>query len=159
MQIHQIKPTTKRKKSKRVGRGGKRGTTSGGGTKGQKGRAGAGVKPGFRGGVKSLWQQYPKMRGASHKPGNKKPHRKHRFYQVRPVKPAVLNVFDLNSFKDGEIVTRELLYTRGLLGEKNPRIKILGNGDLKRKLTIDKTIEVSKSAQEKILKNGGSVVS
>ena len=59
MQIHQLKPKTARSFAKRVGRGGKRGTTSGKGTKGQKSRAGSYVRPGFRGGDNRLWQLFP----------------------------------------------------------------------------------------------------
>ena len=69
MQLNQLKSHTKRKDAKRVGRGGKRGTYSGKGTKGQKSRAGAGFKQGFRGGDNRLWQLFPKLRGATKKPG------------------------------------------------------------------------------------------
>ena len=67
MQIHELKPDHPRKHRKRVGRGGKRGTFSGKGTKGQKSRAGASVKPGFRGGDTPLWKIFPKRRGAGKK--------------------------------------------------------------------------------------------
>ena len=96
MDLSNLKPKTLRKSSKRVGRGGKRGTTSGHGTKGQKGRAGSSVKPGFRGGDNRIWQLFPKQRGASKKPGGKGIHVKHRFYMLRHSKSTVLNLGDLN---------------------------------------------------------------
>lgn len=67
MQLHELKPIHPRKRRKRVGRGGKRGTFSGRGTKGQKSRAGASVRPGFRGGDTPLWKVFPKQRGAGKK--------------------------------------------------------------------------------------------
>jgi len=115
MDLHQLHPTTKRQKNKRVGRGGKRGTYSGKGTKGQKSRAGAGVKPGFRGGDNLLWQLFPKQRGASGKPGNNRPHAKHRFYQLRHDKSAVINLDVLNQFSDGTLVTPELLLKSNMI--------------------------------------------
>src|SRR5260221_262737 len=155
MQLNNLKPKTLRSGKKRVGRGGKRGTFSGGGTKGQKGRAGSSVKPGFRGGDNRIWQLFPKLRGATHKPGNNRPHRKHRFYQVRQSKPAILSVESLNIFTDGSVVTPEALVEKGLLME-GFSAKILGDGQLNRKITLE-NIPASKSAQEKIAKAGGSV--
>ena len=150
MQLHELQRKTPKQRSKRVGRGGKRGTTSGGGTKGQKGRAGAGVKPGFRGGDNRLWQLFPKQRGASKKPGNSSPHRKHRFYSMKYTKPAVLNLGDLNAFSNGDVVTPELLLEKGIVQSLKNGIKILGNGELKKKLTFEGVMEFSKSAQGKL---------
>ena len=78
MQLHQIKPTHKKVEGKRVGRGGKRGTFSGRGSKGQKSRAGTRIRPGFRGGDNPIWKLFPKQRGAS-----KKVDIKHRSFQRR----------------------------------------------------------------------------
>ncbi len=158
MQLHQLRPKTKRSQVKRVGRGGKRGTTSDHGTKGQKGRAGASVKPGFRGGDNRIWQAFPKQRGASKKHGNSRPHRKHRFYQYRQEKAYAVNVGQLNAFSDGTIITLESLFQEGLIENTSQSVKILGDGILKRKLTIQ-NVPVSKSAAEKIASAGGTVES
>lgn len=156
MQLHHLKPRTERKSSKRVGRGGKRGTTSGGGTKGQKGRAGAGVRAGFRGGDNRIWQMFPKNRGASKKHGNKKPHRKHRLYQVRNSKPTVANLSDLNILEHGVTVTPEMLVEKGIIASADKGVKILSTGELKKKLTF-KGFVFSESAKAKIEKAGGSI--
>ena len=156
MQLHHLKPKTERKSSKRVGRGGKRGTTSGGGTKGQKGRAGAGVRAGFRGGDNRVWQMFPKNRGASKKHGNKKPHRKHRLYQVHNSKPVVTNLSDLNILEHGTVVTPEVLVEKGIIASIGKGVKILSTGELNRKLTF-KGFVFSESAKAKIEKSGGSI--
>src|SRR4051812_32097612 len=109
MQLSTLKRNTARPKTKRVGRGGKRGTTSGHGTKGQKGRAGASVRPGFRGGDNRIWQLFPKQRGASKKHGNSSPHRKHRYFSISRIKPEVINLYTLAAFKDGDMVSPQTL--------------------------------------------------
>src|SRR3989338_9691033 len=125
MDLNRLQPKTKRKKAKRVGRGGKRGTFSGKGTKGQKSRAGAGVKPGFRGADNRLWQLFPKQRGASKKPGSNRPHKKHRYYQLRHDKAAVVNVDVFNQFAEGTLVTPELLLEKGVIINTDKGVKIL----------------------------------
>ena len=160
MQLHTFKPKTKRQVRKRIGRGGKRGTTSGRGTKGQKSRAGASIKLGFRGGDNRIWQLFPKQRGASKKPGNTKPHRKHRFFRYQAAKPAILSIDALNVFQDGQNVTFDELKDRGLVFSNTRSVKILSNGMLKRKLTVEsKNIFMSKSAAEKIRHAGGDITS
>lgn len=156
MQLHHLKPKTLRLGKKRVGRGGKRGTTSGHGTKGQKGRAGASVKPGFRGGDKRIWELFPKNRGATKKHGNARPHRKHRFYQYRAAKAVPVNLDMLSVFADGQTVNSQTLLEHGLIANVHQSVKILGGGVLKRKLTVQ-GVTVSKSAAEKITKAGGSI--
>ena len=156
MDLSKLQSRTPRKSVKRVGRGGKRGTYSGGGTKGQKSRAGAGVKPGFRGGDNRLWQLFPKQRGASKKPGGKGPHKKHRFFRLRQNKPMVFNLGFFNQFTEEEIINPEVLSKKGFLEGKNRRIKVLGGGELKRKLNFQ-GLEFSKSAKEKIAKAGGAI--
>lgn len=156
MQLHQLKPKTQRKAGKRVGRGGKRGTTSGHGTKGQKGRAGASVKPGFRGGDKRIWELFPKLRGATSKPGNARPHRKHRFFRLRHDKPAAINLDLLNAFSDGQVVNPQALAERGLIESVKQGVKILGSGALKRKLTFEGVV-LSAAAKEKVAKAGGTI--
>lgn len=156
MDLSQLRSKTQRPPRRRVGRGGKRGTYSGKGMKGQKSRAGAGVKPGFRGGDNRIWQLFPKLRGASKKPGSGRPHKKHRFFQLRHAKPAVLNLEELNMFDDGQVLTPDLLVKEGLASDESLGIKILGDGELKRKLEFQ-GFTFSKSAKDKILKLGGTI--
>ncbi len=148
MNLNELKSHTKRKSARRVGRGGKRGTYSGKGMKGQKSRAGAGFKPGFRGGDNRLWQLFPKLRGATKKPGSNRPHMKHRYFQLRHDKVKVLNLDFFNKFEDGLQVTPEILAKKD--------IKILGEGQLKKKLEF-RGFQFSKSAREKILKSGSTI--
>lgn len=156
MNLSELKSRTPRKTSRRVGRGGKRGTYSGKGSKGQKSRAGAGFKPGFRGGDNRIWQLFPKQRGASKKPGSNKPHMKHRFYQLRHEKLPVFNLDFFNRFEDGQVVSPKMLVEQGLINKLEKNVKILGNGDLKKKIDFQ-GFKFSKSAGEKILKSGGVI--
>jgi large subunit ribosomal protein L15 len=148
MQLHELKPTTARKTEKRVGRGGKRGKTSGKGHKGQKARAGNSSRPEMREIIKKL----PKLRG----------HGINRAQTVNNerVKPAVVNVSALETaFDAGAAVNPTALVATGVIGarrKKAPAVKILGNGELTKKLTVTGCI-VSASAKEKIEKAGGSV--
>lgn len=145
MQLHELKPTIKKKHRKRVGRGGKRGTYSGRGLKGQKSRAGAGIKPGFRGGDTPLWKKFHKARGASKKLDIKKPG-----FQVRHPKPEIVNLRDLDKrFTEGETVSPKTLIEKRLVKKTKYGVKILGKGDLRKKLTF-KGVTMSKVAKEKI---------
>ena len=157
MNIHQLKPKTQRTYAKRVGRGGKRGTTSGKGTKGQKSRAGAGVKPGFRGGDNRIWQLFPKMRGASKKPGNNSPHRKHRFFQLKHDKPVAINLGAFDKFIEGQEVTAQMLVDKGVIRSTRDTVKVLGGGILKKKVIL-KGFNFSESAKAKITKAGGTII-
>lgn len=142
MQLHEIRPIHKKKKRKRVGRGGKRGTYSGRGMKGQRSRAGRRMKPAIR----SLIKRYPKLRG----------------YGFNPVglKPAVVNIGTLEKkFKSNDIVNPETLLKYGLIRRikgKTPAVKILAEGKLTKKLVIEGCI-LSKTAKSKIEKSGGSI--
>jgi large subunit ribosomal protein L15 len=156
MQLSTLKAKTVRKSQKRVGRGGKRGTTSGAGTKGQKSRGGATVRAGFRGGDNRIWQLFPKQRGASKKHGNKSPHRKHRYFSIKRYKPWEVNVRALDVFADGDIVSVETLKAKGLISSDAHQVKILATGNLKRKLTF-KGILASETAKKKIEQAGGKV--
>ncbi len=133
MQIFQIQPKFKNKDKKRVGRGGKRGTYSGRGIKGQKARAGRKIRPQIRDFIKKI----PKKRG-------------YRFKPLR-TKPEIVNLKDLEKFfQDGEIVNPETLLEKGLIKRikgKIPRVKILGAGDLKKKLKIENCL-VSQSVKK-----------
>ncbi len=127
--------------SKRVGRGTSSGNgkTSGRGQKGQNARSGGGVRPGFEGGQNPLFRRVPK-RGFNNK----------RF----AVRYAVINVSDLDRFENGAEITPELLKEMGLVKNQLDGIKVLGNGNLTKKLTVKASV-FSKSAKEKIEKNGG----
>src|SRR6185369_1498006 len=157
MNIHQLKPKTPRTYSKRVGRGGKRGTTSGKGTKGQASRAGAGIKPGFRGGDSRIWQLFPKQRGASKKPGNNSPHQKHRFFQFRNKKPIAVSLDAFNSFSEGQEVTKEMLFEKGIIGVSKLPVKVLSTVTLKRKVAL-KGFLFSAAAREKASKAGATIL-
>ncbi len=145
MQIHNLKPKTKRKKSTQIGRGGKRGKTSGRGTKGQKARAGHKIRPELRDYIKKL----PKLRG----------HGKNTNFSIQ-TKPVIINLGDLETvFKAGETVTPTTLIKKGLLSTakgRNPDVKILLNGEISIKLTI-KNCTVSEGAKALIEKAGGTV--
>ena len=159
MNLSQLKSDTVRKSKKRVGRGGKRGTFSGKGSKGQKSRAGASVRAGFRGGDNRIWQLFPKQRGASKKPGragNDSPHRKHRFYQLRRDKSSVVNIEEFNNFNDGETVTPKTLFDKSMLRRVKKGVKILGDGELGKTLIFE-GFSLSKSARDKIVKAGGTI--
>ena len=141
MQLHELKPTHKSKTKKRIGRGGKRGTYSGRGMKGQKSRSGAKKKPGFEGGKTPLWRQIAKLKG---------------FKSIHPKKETV-NVGQLNKkFSDGDVITPKKLQKAGLIDNIKTGVKILSDGDLSKKLEI-KDCFVSKIAKEKIEKAGGKV--
>ncbi|MEK7537130.1 MAG: 50S ribosomal protein L15 [Patescibacteria group bacterium] len=145
MQLYELKPLQKRKNKKRVGRGGKRGTYSGKGQKGQKSRAGAGIKPGFRGGDTPLWKKFHKARGATKTLDIKK-----RGFQLRHPKPEIVNLRDLErNFSEGEMVSPETLMEKRLVKKVKHGVKILGKGELRKKL-IFKGIKMSKSVKERI---------
>jgi large subunit ribosomal protein L15 len=147
MQLHELKPTTPRKIAKRIGRGGKRGKTSGKGHKGQKARAGNSTRPEMRDIIKKL----PKLRG----------HGKNRARTVNSerVLPIVVNVSALEVLEVGAIVSPKTLVTAGIISSvkrKVPKVKILGNGNLSKKLAVE-DCQVSQSAKVKIETAGGSV--
>ena len=147
MQLHELKPTTARKSAKRIGRGGKRGKTSGRGHKGQKARAGNSTRPEMREMIKKL----PKLRG----------HGVNRAKTVNADKvlPTVINVSALEVLENGAEVTPKTLVAAGLvasLRKKAPVVKILGNGEITKKVKVSDCL-VSKTAKDKIEKAGGSV--
>jgi large subunit ribosomal protein L15 len=156
MNLSELKSRTPRRSAKRVGRGGKRGTFSGKGSKGQKSRAGAGVKPGFRGGDNRIWQLFPKNRGASKKPGSNRVHVKHRYYQLRSGKIPSFNLDFFNRFNDGELISPKLLVERGLVEQNTKKVKFLGNGELKKKVQFE-GFKFSESAKAKASKAGAKI--
>ena len=127
---------------KRVGRGPGSGTgkTSGKGHKGQNARSGGGVRPGFEGGQLPLFRRLSK-RGFNN-------------YNFRTVY-ATVNVGDLERFEEGTTVTKELLIEAGLVKKELDWIKVLGNGELTKKLTV-KADKFSSTAKEKIENVGGT---
>lgn len=141
MKLHEIKPPESNKKRKRVGRGdgSGHGTTSGRGTKGQLSRSGGNTRIGFEGGQMPLQRRVPHLRG---------------FKNNRKMVFNVINTGMLEGFKEGIIVDYDLLLKKGLIMKKGNPLKVLGNGDLKKKLTV-KANGFSKSAREKIEKAGG----
>lgn len=145
MQIHSLKPRTKTKNRKRIGRGGTRGKTSGRGHKGQKQHGGHGIRPQMRDEIKRI----PKLRGRgvnTNKSVNDK--------------AVTLNLSVIEkSFSKGKIVSPSTLFKAGLFlkkGNSYPQIKILGGGEISKNLTIT-GCKVSASAKEKIEKAGGKV--
>ncbi|MBP3635440.1 MAG: 50S ribosomal protein L15 [Bacilli bacterium] len=142
MKLHELKYNDGAiSEAKRKGRGTSSGNgkTSGKGQKGQNSRSGGGVRPGFEGGQNPLFRRVPK-RGFNN-------------YNFA-VRYAVINISDLNKFEDGAEITPELLKEMGLVKKQLDGIKVLGNGNLEKKLTV-KASMFSKSAREKIEKNGG----
>ncbi|MCX6764420.1 MAG: 50S ribosomal protein L15 [Candidatus Nealsonbacteria bacterium] len=142
MQLHQLKPTHSRKGKKRIGRGGKRGSYSGRGVKGQNVRAGAKFKPIIR----ELIKKYPKLRG-------------YRF-NTKIKNLVIINIGNLQKkFKENEKITPEILVDKKIIRAQKrniPQIKILGSGEIK-KVLIFEGFQFSKSAKEKIEKAGGSI--
>jgi large subunit ribosomal protein L15 len=144
MQLNSIKAKSKRMRSRRVGRGGKRGKTSGHGGKGQTARAGHKVRPEVRDMIKKI----PKRRG----------HGKNRARTVRvrtsviPVNLAALAA----AFTAGDTVTPATLAKKGIIRGKG-RVKVLGAGELSAALSVS-GVDVSTSARAAIEKAGGSVV-
>jgi len=148
MQLHELKPTTKTKSAKRIGRGGKRGKTAGRGHKGQKARAGNSTRPEMREHIKKL----PKLRG----------HGVNRAKTVNSerVRPVVINVSALEAGLDANaVVTPKTLVAAGIVAtvrRKAPKVKVLGHGDLSKKFNVE-GCEVSASAKTKIEAAGGTV--
>ena len=144
MKMHDLTPAVgARTNGKRLGRGigSGLGKTSGKGHKGQWARSGGGVRIGFEGGQMPLMRRIPK-RGFDN--------RWRKIY-------SVINLSDLDKFADGETVSAETLLQKGVLSKVEPYgVKVLGNGEISKKLTV-KANKFSKSAEEKIKKAGGSV--
>ena len=138
MQLNSLKRQHPNKaKRPRVGRGGKRGTTAGKGTKGQKSRSGHRIRPAMR----EFIQRLPKLRGYANKPVTEE--------------AAVVNVGSFAKIK-GAVVNRASLIEAGLVRAAVGSIKVLGNGELTKALTIE-GLKVSASAKAKIEKAGGKI--
>ena len=151
LNLSTLKPAQKRKARKRVGRGmgSGKGRYSGRGIKGQKSRSGSHtMRPGFEGGQMPIYMRLGKKRGPYSKDAMPVgPHRTH---------TVSVNVCDLERvFDDGADITIETLVEKGLLKNTRIDVKILGDGDLKKKLTVT-AHSFSKSAREKIESAGGT---
>lgn len=144
MQLSSIKVNKGARKSpRRVGRGNAsgRGTFCGRGCKGQGQRKSANVRPGFEGGQTPLIMRLPKLKG---------------FKSPAKAVFQIINLKDLNRFKDGDEVSLITLLEKKLVRKKTMPVKILGYGNIKKKLTV-KVQKVSKSAKKKIAEAGGSI--
>jgi large subunit ribosomal protein L15 len=142
MKLENLSPafgSTKEGKRKGRGIGSGNGKTAGRGAKGQWARSGGGVRPGFEGGQMPLQRRLPK-RG---------------FTNIFATRFAVINVSDLETFENGSTVTVDELRNAGLVKKTYDGVKILGNGELSKKLTV-KASAFSGSAKEKIEKAGGN---
>lgn len=142
MQLHELKQNHKVKAKKRIGRGGKRGSYSGKGMKGQKSRAGSNLQPIIR----DIIKKYPKRRG-------------YRFnsWQEKPI-AVNLNILEKN-FTAKDKVSPAILAEKGIIrkqGNKLPMVKILGRGEIAKALTIE-DCKISKNAKEKVEKAGGKI--
>lgn len=143
MKLNELKPAEGSvKEGFRVGRGtgSGNGKTAGKGHKGQNARSGGGVRPGFEGGQFPIYRQLPK-RGFNNK----------RFATVY----ATVNVADLNCFEDGAVVDLDALLKVRLVRKELDGLKVLGNGELTKKLTV-KAAKFTAAAKEKIEAAGGS---
>lgn len=143
MKLHELTPAPgSRKAANRRGRGlgSGLGKTAGRGQKGQNSRSGGGVRTGFEGGQMPIYRRLPK-RG---------------FKNVWADKFAEVNVCQLNIFEDGAVVTPVELVEYGILKNVLDGVRILGNGELTKKLTV-KASGFTKSAEEKIKAAGGEV--
>ena len=141
MKLHELAPvagSTQVGKRKGRGHGTGNGKTAGRGHKGQKARSGGKVRRGFEGGQMPLVRRIPK-RG---------------FNNIFAKPPTSVNVSALNAFEDGAVVTAETLIEKGILSGVEYGLKVLGGGELSKKLTVQ-AAAFSESAKEKIEKAGG----
>ena len=141
MKLHELAPaegSTREAKRGGRGHGSGWGKTAAKGHKGQNARSGGGVRPGFEGGQTRLARRIPK-RG---------------FNNIFATEYTAINVSDLEKFVDGTTVDAELLKAAGVIKKENDGVKVLGNGELTKKLTV-KAAAFSASAKEKIEKAGG----
>ena len=142
MKLHELSPaegSTKERFRKGRGAGSGNGKTAGKGHKGQNARSGGGVRPGFEGGQLPLYRKLPKRGFNNFRFGKKY---------------AVINVQSLNKFNDGEVVDAAALLALGVINTVFDGVKILGEGELTKKLTV-KAAVFSASAKEKIEAVGG----
>ncbi len=141
MKLNELETTKKNRKRIGRGPGSGSGKTSGKGHKGQNARSGGGVRPGFEGGQLPLYRRLSK-RGFNN-------------YEFS-IRYSTVNVGDLERFDEGTVVTKEMLIETGLVRKELDGVKILGNGNLTKKLTV-KANKFSSKAEEKIVSVGGKI--
>ena len=144
MKLNELSPSVPKKNRKRIGRGNSSGwgKTAGKGSNGQKSRAGGGVKPSFEGGQMPIYRRVPR-RGFSN--------------TIFKKEYTVISLSFLNdNFEDGEVVSLETLFNKCLIKKGRDGVKILGNGELNKKLTV-KVHKISKSAKAAVEAKGGTV--
>ena len=141
MKLHELSPAEGSAKAawrKGRGTGSGNGKTAGKGHKGQNARSGGGVRPGFEGGQNPLYRRLPK-RG---------------FHNRFSTEYAIINVDDLNKFDDGAVVDINALLAEGIIRKEYSGLKVLGDGEISKKLTV-KAVIFSATAKEKIEAAGG----
>jgi large subunit ribosomal protein L15 len=141
MKLHELRAaegSTKKPKRKGRGTGSGNGKDAGRGMNGQNSRSGGGTRPGFEGGQMPLTRRIPK-RG---------------FTNIFRKEWSIINIDDLNGFENGAVVTPEVLEKIGMIKQVKDGVKILGEGNLEKNLTV-KAHKFSKSALEKIESAGG----
>ena len=139
MQLNDLKPRNAiRKKQKRVGRGGKRGTTSGHGQKGQKSRSGHRIRPAER----DLLMRLPKLRGIKNKPKRES--------------ALLFTVGELIKVFPEGVVSKKVMLEKKMIESLRARVKVLSGGEIKKAIIVE-GVEVSKEARTKIEKAGGTV--
>ncbi len=142
MKLHELSPaegSVKENYRKGRGAGSGNGKTAGKGHKGQNARSGGGVRPGFEGGQLPLYRKLPKRGFNNYRFGKKY---------------AIINVQSLNKFNDGEVVDSAALLSAGIINNVFDGVKVLGEGEIAKKLTVKATV-FSASAKEKIEAAGG----
>ena len=139
-ELNRLEGSTHRRKVVGRGPGSGHGKTSTRGEKGQKARSGASIHPWFEGGQTPLFRRLPK-RG---------------FTNINRKEYAIVNLDQLNKFEDGTVVTAELLLETGVIKKLHSGLKVLGQGQLEKKLTV-KAAKFSKTAEEQIAAQGGSI--
>lgn len=145
MKLHTLTPKAgATKKKMRVGRGNGsgKGTYSTRGCKGQGQRKSGNVRPGFEGGQTPLIMRLPKLKG---------------FTSPNPLKFQVVNVSKLNAFNDNDEVNMITLLEKGIISKATVPVKVLGTGQLEKKLTLN-VHQISKSAKQKVLEAGGKIL-
>lgn len=141
MKLHELSPaegSVKNNWRRGRGTGSGNGKTAGKGHKGQNARSGGGVRIGFEGGQLPLYRKHPK-RG---------------FHNKFATVYSVVNVDALNVFEDGDVVNLAALMEKGIIRKANDGLKVLGNGEISKKLTVEASV-FSATAKEKIEAAGG----